>query len=90
MRLSPGAPDPPDVPALSAIAHGDPEPEGNGATGDTDRETAAHLALDQPVVGDAAVNVYLLADVDAAVGAGAGDDVRVRETHERVAGTTFL
>jgi D-aminopeptidase len=42
------------------------------------------------VVGDAAVNVYLLADVDAAVGAGAGDDVRVRETHERVAGTTFL
>jgi len=37
--------------------------------GDTDRETAAHLALDQPVVGDAAVNVYLLADVDAVVGA---------------------
>jgi len=36
--------------------------------GDTDRETAAHLALDQSVVGDSAVNVYLLADVDAVVG----------------------
>jgi SagB-type dehydrogenase family enzyme len=35
--------------------------------GDTDRETAAHLALDQDVVGDAAVNVYLLADVDRVV-----------------------
>ena len=35
--------------------------------GDTDRETAGHIALDQPVVGDAAVNVYLLADVDATV-----------------------
>ncbi|MFB6269345.1 MAG: SagB family peptide dehydrogenase [Halobacterium sp.] len=32
--------------------------------GDTDRETAGHLALDQDVVGDAAANVYLLADVD--------------------------
>jgi SagB-type dehydrogenase family enzyme len=32
--------------------------------GDTDRETAGHLALEQSVVGDAAVNVYLLADVD--------------------------
>ncbi|MEF8900361.1 MAG: SagB/ThcOx family dehydrogenase [Halovenus sp.] len=36
--------------------------------GDTDRETAGHLALDQSVVGDSAVNVYLLADVDAVVG----------------------
>jgi SagB-type dehydrogenase family enzyme len=35
--------------------------------GDTDRETAGHLALDQPVVGDAAANVYLMADVDAIV-----------------------
>jgi len=35
--------------------------------GPTDRETAGHLALDQPVVGDAAVNVYLVADVDAVV-----------------------
>lgn len=35
--------------------------------GDIDRETAGHLALDQSVVGDAAVNVYLLADVDAIV-----------------------
>jgi len=35
--------------------------------GDTDRTTAGHLALDQSVVGDAAVNVYLLADVDAIV-----------------------
>jgi SagB-type dehydrogenase family enzyme len=35
--------------------------------GDTDRKTAGHLALDQPVVGDAAVNVYLMADVDALV-----------------------
>jgi SagB-type dehydrogenase family enzyme len=32
--------------------------------GDTDRRTAGHLALDQGVVGDAAANVYLLADVD--------------------------
>jgi len=32
--------------------------------GGTDRRTAGHLALDQPVVGDAAANVYLLADVD--------------------------
>jgi SagB-type dehydrogenase family enzyme len=35
--------------------------------GDTDRGTAGHLALDQPVVGDAAANVYLLADVDRVV-----------------------
>jgi SagB-type dehydrogenase family enzyme len=35
--------------------------------GETDRGTAGHIALDQPVVGDAAVNVYLLADVDAIV-----------------------
>ncbi|MGN8213703.1 SagB family peptide dehydrogenase [Halococcus salifodinae] len=35
--------------------------------GDTDRETAGHLALDQSVVGDAAANVYLLADVEAIV-----------------------
>ncbi len=35
--------------------------------GDTDRETAGRLALGQGVVGDAAVNVYLLADVDAIV-----------------------
>ena len=37
--------------------------------GDVDRRTAAHLALDQSVVGDAAVTVYLVADVDAAVDA---------------------
>lgn len=35
--------------------------------GDTDRETAAHLALDQSVVGDTAVNVYLMADVEAVI-----------------------
>ncbi|PSP89500.1 dehydrogenase [Halobacteriales archaeon QS_4_69_34] len=35
--------------------------------GDTDRGTAGHLALDQSVVGDAAANVYLMADVDAIV-----------------------
>jgi SagB-type dehydrogenase family enzyme len=35
--------------------------------GDTDRETAGHIVLDQPVVGDAAANVYLMADVDAIV-----------------------
>ncbi|MFC7138601.1 SagB/ThcOx family dehydrogenase [Halosimplex aquaticum] len=35
--------------------------------GDTDRETAGHLALGQSVVGDAAANVYLVADVDAVV-----------------------
>ena len=37
--------------------------------GDTDRETAGRLALGQGVVGDAAVNVYLMADVDAIVDA---------------------
>jgi SagB-type dehydrogenase family enzyme len=35
--------------------------------GDTDRETAGHLAAGQSVVGDAAVNVYTMADVDALV-----------------------
>jgi SagB-type dehydrogenase family enzyme len=35
--------------------------------GDTDRGTAGELALGQGVVGDAAVNVYLVADVDAVV-----------------------
>lgn len=35
--------------------------------GDTDRRTAGYLALDQTVVGDAAVNVYLMADVDTVV-----------------------
>jgi hypothetical protein len=34
---------------------------------DTSREAAGHIALDQPVVGDAAVNVYLMADVEAVV-----------------------
>jgi len=34
---------------------------------ETDRETAGHLALGQSVVGDAAANVYLVADVDAVV-----------------------
>jgi nitroreductase len=32
--------------------------------GDTDRRTAGHLALDQSVVGDAAANVFHLADVE--------------------------
>ncbi|WP_440991207.1 SagB family peptide dehydrogenase [Haloarchaeobius baliensis] len=35
--------------------------------GDTDRETAGDLAAGQAVVGDAAVNVYTMADVDALV-----------------------
>ncbi|SIR94544.1 SagB-type dehydrogenase domain-containing protein [Haladaptatus litoreus] len=35
--------------------------------GDIDRRTAGHLALDQPVVGNAAVNVYFMADIDAIV-----------------------
>lgn len=35
--------------------------------GETDRRTAGHLALDQPVVGDSAVNVYLMTDIDAIV-----------------------
>jgi len=35
--------------------------------GDTDRETAGELALGQSVVGDAAVDVYLVADVDRVV-----------------------
>lgn len=37
--------------------------------GDTDRETAGEIALLQDVVGDAAVNVYAMADVDAIVDA---------------------
>ncbi|WP_435345613.1 SagB family peptide dehydrogenase [Haloarchaeobius sp. HRN-SO-5] len=35
--------------------------------GDTGRGTAGHLALEQAVVGDAAVNVYAMADVEAVV-----------------------
>ncbi|WP_396613681.1 SagB family peptide dehydrogenase (plasmid) [Haloferax sp. S1W] len=35
--------------------------------GETSRRTAGHLALDQGVVGDAAVNVYIMANVDAIV-----------------------
>ena len=35
--------------------------------GDLDRETAGRLALGQPVVGDDAANVYLLADVEGIV-----------------------
>lgn len=35
--------------------------------GDSDRETAGRLAAGQSVVGDAAVNVYTMADVDALV-----------------------
>ena len=35
--------------------------------GETDRGTAGHLALNQPVVGDAAVNVYLAADIEQVV-----------------------
>jgi SagB-type dehydrogenase family enzyme len=34
---------------------------------DTSRAAAGHIALDQPVVGDAAVNVYLVTDVEAVV-----------------------
>jgi len=37
--------------------------------GETDRGTAGHLALDQSVVGDAAANVYAMADVDRLVDA---------------------
>jgi hypothetical protein len=37
--------------------------------GGTDRGTAGHLALDQSVVGDAAANVYAMADVDRLVDA---------------------
>lgn len=44
--------------------------------GDTDRTTAGRLALDQPVVGDAAVNVSLMADVDAIVEALGGRGYR--------------
>lgn len=44
-----------------------PEEQVLERVGDTDRRTAAHLALDQSVVGDAAVNVYLVADVDRVV-----------------------
>ncbi|ADQ69282.1 SagB-type dehydrogenase domain protein [Halogeometricum borinquense DSM 11551] len=35
--------------------------------GETSRQTAGHLALDQSVVGEAAVNVYIMADVDSIV-----------------------
>ncbi|WP_435335418.1 SagB family peptide dehydrogenase [Haloarchaeobius sp. TZWWS8] len=54
-----------DVPAGAYQFHpGDATLE---AIGDVDRRTAAHLALGQEVVGDAAVNVYAMADVDAIV-----------------------
>ena len=35
--------------------------------GPCDRETTTHLALDQPWAGEAHVNVYLMADIDAIV-----------------------
>jgi SagB-type dehydrogenase family enzyme len=54
-----------DVPSGAYQYH--PEENVLERVGDTDRKTAGHLALDQPVVGDAAVNVYLMADVDALV-----------------------
>ncbi|EMA46728.1 SagB/ThcOx family dehydrogenase [Halococcus saccharolyticus] len=47
--------------------------------GDTDREIAGHLALDQSVVGDAAVNVYLMADVGAIVEAVGNRGYRVAQ-----------
>ncbi|WP_435156663.1 SagB family peptide dehydrogenase [Haladaptatus sp. DFWS20] len=47
--------------------------------GETDRRTAGHLALDQPVVGDAAANVYLMADIDAIVEAVGNRGYRVAQ-----------
>ncbi|QLH81891.1 SagB/ThcOx family dehydrogenase [Halosimplex pelagicum] len=44
-----------------------PGPDELERVGDTDRDRAGELALGQDVVGDAAVNVYLVADVDAVV-----------------------
>ncbi|SEO21156.1 SagB-type dehydrogenase domain-containing protein [Halogranum amylolyticum] len=44
-----------------------PEENALERLGETSRQTAGHLALDQSVVGDAAVNVYLMADVDGLV-----------------------
>jgi SagB-type dehydrogenase family enzyme len=47
--------------------------------GETSRRTAGRLALDQSVVGDAAVNVYLLADVDRIVEAVGNRGYRVAQ-----------
>ncbi|QLH77354.1 SagB/ThcOx family dehydrogenase [Halosimplex rubrum] len=44
-----------------------PGPDELERVGETDRDRAGELALGQDVVGDAAVNVYLVADVDAVV-----------------------
>jgi SagB-type dehydrogenase family enzyme len=47
--------------------------------GATDRRTAGHLALDQGVVGDAAANVYLLADIDRLVDVAGNRGYRVAQ-----------
>ena len=52
---------------------------------DTDRDTAGHLALGQSVVGDAAVNVYLVADVDAVVSAFGNRGYRLAQLEAGVA-----
>jgi len=54
-----------DVPAGAYHYH--PSTDELERIGDTDRETAAHLALDQGVVGETAASVYFLADLDAVV-----------------------
>jgi SagB-type dehydrogenase family enzyme len=53
------------VPAGAYQYH--PEETALERVGDVDRETTGRLALDQPVVGDAAASVYLLSDLDAVV-----------------------
>ena len=52
---------------------------------ETDRDTAGHLALGQSVVGDAAVNVYLAADVDAVVSAFGNRGYRLAQLEAGVA-----
>ncbi|GAA0254450.1 SagB family peptide dehydrogenase [Haladaptatus pallidirubidus] len=52
-----------DIPSGAYQYH--PDAQTLEQLGDIDRRTAGHLALDQSVVGDAAVNVYLMADIDA-------------------------
>ncbi|WP_440010181.1 SagB family peptide dehydrogenase [Halomicrococcus sp. SG-WS-1] len=66
-----------DVPSGAYQYH--PEANVLERLGDADRRTAGRLALGQSVVGDAAVNVYLMADVDAVVEAVGNRGYRVAQ-----------
>jgi hypothetical protein len=63
----------------------DPDETALVRVGDTDRERAAHLALDQSVVGDAAVNVYLTAPLEAVVEAAGNRGYRLAQLEGGIA-----